>query len=76
MAGQCLRLNIKMTENKSILSLIKLKYRHDPEELELWLKAWAHRPTLKIDCPTTQKFKELAREDYVKKLKKQKVSIN
>lgn len=58
-----------MQENKSILSLIKLKHRDNPEELELWLMAWAKYPTMKKDCPTTQKFKELARTDYVKKLR-------
>lgn len=58
-----------MQENKSILRLLQLKYG-STDEWELWEQAWNKYPSLKKDCPTTQKFKELAREDYVKKLKK------
>lgn len=52
--------------NGVILKLIKMTYQG--EELEAMLKAWEKYTTLKTDCPTTQRFKELARIDYAKKL--------
>jgi hypothetical protein len=58
-----------MQENKTILSLIKLKHRDNPEELELWLMAWAHHPTFKKDCYSKQMEKDYLRHKFVKELR-------
>lgn len=61
-----------MTENKSILRLIKMTY--SGEELEMYLAAWAAHPTLKSDCLSKSLEKAYLRAKFVKELKKQKVN--
>lgn len=64
-----------MTENKTILALIKLKYRDDPDELELWLLAWKLEPTYKKDCFSKQMEKDYKRHKIVKELRVAKGNI-
>jgi hypothetical protein len=65
-----------MQENKTILALIKLKYRDNPEELELWLLAWDAHPTLKKDCYSKQLEKDYLRHKFVKELKVSKANFH
>lgn len=55
---------------------LHLKYGHDPLELSIWSQAYERYPVLKKDCPTTRAFKDAARNDYVKKLRRQREEIN
>lgn len=52
--------------DKNILAAIKLK--HKGRMLEAMLTAWEKYPTMKSDCQLTRKMKELARNDYAKKI--------
>lgn len=63
-----------MEPNNTILRLIKIKYSHLPDELELQLKAWEKYPTLKKDCFSKSLEKEYLRAKFVKELKTQKVN--
>lgn len=63
-----------MTENKTILRVIKMKWANQPEELELQLKAWEVYPTLKTDCFSKSLEKEYLRAKFVKQLKANRVN--
>jgi hypothetical protein len=63
-------------ENKTILSLIKLKHRDNPEELELWELAWKAHPTFKKDCYSKQMEKDYLRHKFVKQLRLAKGNIH
>jgi hypothetical protein len=65
-----------MQENKTILSLIKLKHRDNPEELELWLLAWQAIPTYKKDCYSKQMEKDYLRHKFVKELRGSKQNFH
>lgn len=56
---------LPVTENKSILRLIKMQY--NGEELEAMLLAWTDFPSLKTDCPSELKLKEDLRKLRMKK---------